>query len=368
MFDGSKTYSQKMSLGCMMIGIEGLVLTERDRQRLMHPAVAGVVLFSRNFQSAEQLLQLTTQIHCLRHPRLLVAVDHEGGRVQRFKQQGFTHWPAMSQLGALYDDRPTLALSVAQDLGWLLASELLACGVDFSFTPVCDLDYGQSHVIGDRALHHNPHVVAQLAQALVNGMQSAGMAAVAKHFPGHGYVLADTHTDIALDERDYRQLHSADMQPFAHLVQHHVAAVMVAHVIYPQVDDQPAGMSAYWLQQILRGQWQYQGAIISDDLGMKAVADLASTVELVHQFVRAGCDLVLLCNDWQQIDDALSGWREYDADPIQESRLIRLHGKPKQHQGLYRLQLSVAWLQRMKALAQVGLVHWQHMPHREVDG
>jgi len=345
-----------------MIGIAGIVLTDTERLQLLHPAVAGVVLFSRNFESPEQLRALTESIHALRHPRLLVAVDHEGGRVQRFKTQSFTKLPAMSAVGALFDEHPQQALALAQDIGWLLASELLACGVDFSFAPVLDLDYGNSSVIGDRALHHNPHVVGELAEHLVKGMTLAGMASVGKHFPGHGHVVPDTHVAIAVDDRPLAALIGADMQPFKTLIGHHLAAIMAAHVIYPQVDPLPAGLSRMWLQDILRQRCGFAGAIISDDLGMAAVSELADGAALSEQFRKAGCDLVLLCNNQTQIEQALTGLKRYDADPVQESRLIRLHGKPKTHySGLAALHATTTWLNTMKRLAKVGWVHFEMM-------
>lgn len=338
-----------------MIGVEGTTLSYRDKQRLLHPAIAGVVLFRRNFISAEQLSDLTHEIHALRQPKLLIAVDHEGGSVQRFKEKGFTHFTAMSALGQHYDQHPTFALDLAHSLGWVLASELLSCGVDFSFTPVCDLDYGNSSVIGNRAFHHNPHVVSLLTTALVKGMGEAGMAAVAKHFPGHGHVIPDTHETFAIDERSLETLSATDIQPFKALIDQHIAAIMAAHVIYPSVDKYPAGMSAVWLQTQLREHYHFSGAIISDDLGMKAVSDMAPVAELVGQFRSAGCDLVLLCNDWQQIDDALAGWQDYQVDLVQESRLIRLHGKPKFHHSLAQLHLSPSWLHHMKLLVNAKL-------------
>jgi len=356
----TKPQGKALSLGYLMIGLAGTALADTERAQLLHPAVAGVVLFSRNFESPEQLRALTESIHALRHPRLLVAVDHEGGRVQRFKTQGFTKIAAMSAVGALFDEHPQQALALAQDVGWLLASELLACGIDFSFAPVLDLDYGNSSVIGDRALHHNPHVVGELAEHLVKGMTLAGMASVGKHFPGHGHVVPDTHIAIAVDDRPLAALIGADMQPFKMLIQHHLAAIMAAHVIYPQVDDQPAGLSRVWLQQLLRERCGFAGAIISDDLGMAAVSQLGDGAILSERFRQAGCDLVLLCNNRAQIEQALSGLKHYDADPVQESRLIRLHGKPKQHySGLSALHTTPNWLNTMKRLAKVGWVHFE---------
>jgi beta-N-acetylhexosaminidase len=324
----------------------------------LHPAVAGVILFARNYADPEQLRLLTTDIHALRHPRLLIAVDQEGGRVQRFKTEGFTRFAPANRLGSQYDQHPQNALALAQMWGWVLASELLSTGVDFSMTPVLDVDYGHSEVIGDRALHHNPHIITRLAQAMMIGMRQAGMTAVAKHFPGHGYATADTHIAMAQDDRPLAQLRLSDIQPYSDLIAEHLGAVMVAHVIYPQVDDLPAGMSPKWLQGILRQGLGFQGAIISDDLGMLAVAERARSAVLVSAFLHAGCDLLLLCNDWAQIDQALASMQGYSADPVQESRLIRLHGNPRMihHHALAQLHQSAEWLQRIKALRYAGLV------------
>jgi len=357
MYGSSASLGVAQSLGFLMIGLSGTDLTERERQQLMHPAVAGVVLFRRNYETPEQLRALTSHIHGLRHPRLLVSVDHEGGRVQRFKTQGFTPLPAMRALGDCYDQHPQESLHLAYSLGWLLAAELLACGVDFSFAPVLDLDYGNSSVIGDRAFHHNPHVVGLLAEQVMNGMQAAGMSCVAKHFPGHGFVVPDTHIDMAKDCRPLASLVGADMQPFKHLIRHYCGAIMAAHVIYNEVDDLPAGLSSIWLKQLLREQCGFNGAIISDDLGMQAVASLASGGQLANDFHQAGCDLVLLCNDQTQIESALTDHHAYEADALQESRLIRLHGKPKQAvAGLKALHKTGQWLSVMKHLAKAGLV------------
>lgn len=356
MYGSSLQRGHRQSLGFLMIGIEGTSLDEATRQQLMHPAVAGVILFSRNYQDPIQLQQLCAEIHGLRHPRLLISVDHEGGRVQRFKQQGFTALPAMGVLGAYHDHHPVEALQATFYTGWLLAAELLACGVDFSFTPVVDLDYGQSSVIGDRAFHHNPTVVASLADALIRGMQAAGMSAVAKHFPGHGYATVDTHIAIAEDPRDLTQLMRSDIQPFIHLIRQHVAGIMIAHIIYPQVDALPAGLSSQWLQNILRGKLGFSGAIISDDLGMQAVANRMPAGELSAAFYQAGCDLVLLCNQADQITEALDAHRHYQVDPVQESRLIRLHGKPLQSVGLARLHLTQPWLKAIKYLQAAALL------------
>lgn len=322
-------HGKAMSLGCVMIDIEGTRLTETDRERLLNPLVAGVILFSRHFESVEQLQKLTDEIHYLRHPKLLIAVDHEGGRVQRFKE-GFSRLPAMRLIGQLYDNSPNKAKEMATNVGWIMATELLSVGVDFSFAPVADLDFGGSRVIGDRSFHSNPQVVADLSWHLMNGMHQAGMASVAKHFPGHGYIEADTHYEIAVDERSFNEISQQDLQPFLRLIENQVEAIMPAHVIYPKMDSLPAGFSKHWLQDVLRKQCHFEGAIISDDLSMKAAEVFGAPAKRVTMALEAGCDLVLVCNDSTAADDVLAHVR-WDADAVSHARLIRLHGKPRLH-------------------------------------
>ncbi|MCF6253873.1 MAG: beta-N-acetylhexosaminidase [Thiomicrorhabdus sp.] len=322
-----KVAGEAMSLGSVMIDIEGTYLQPMEEERLMSPLVAGVILFSRNFESIELLQRLITKIHSLRHPRLLVAVDHEGGRVQRFRE-GFTRLPPMRVLGALYDQDPAHSYEVAEKVGWLLAAELLSVGVDFSFAPVVDLDYGGSTVIGDRAFHRHCVAVGNLSFHVMLGMRKAGMAAVAKHFPGHGFIEADTHLDVAVDERPFIEIQQHDMQPFLRLIENGLDAVMPAHVIYPKVDSLPAGFSEVWLQAILRKQCHFEGAIISDDMSMKAAQAYGSASERVLKALQAGCDLVLVCNDARAADEVLAkvNWK---ACTLSHARLIRLHGHGK---------------------------------------
>lgn len=321
-----KLLGKAMPLGCLMIDVEGLVLTQQDKQRLLNPAVAGVILFSRHYQSVEQLQVLTNEIHQLRHPKLLIAVDHEGGRVQRFRE-GFTRLPAMGELGKLYHSNQKEALELAQTVGWLLATELLAVGVDFSFAPVVDLDYGDSRVIGDRSFDASELIVANLSAKLMSGMHKAGMACVAKHFPGHGFIEQDTHKEIAIDERSFNQISRKDIQPFLKLIENRIEAVMPAHVIYPKIDDKPAGFSKKWLQDILRGQCHFDGAIISDDMSMQAAVLFGSPLNRVTEALDAGCDLILLCNDLEMVSEVLSSLN-LENNILSHTRLIRLHGKP----------------------------------------
>lgn len=330
---------QAMPLGSIMIDIAGTQLTAIDKDRLMHPLVAGVILFSRNFESVEQLMGLTTDIHQLRHPKLLIGVDHEGGRVQRFKT-GFSRLPAMGAIGSYYHQQPEQTLALAEKVGWLMATELLAAGVDFSFAPVVDLDYGDSRVIGDRAFDRDPKVVGLLAAEVMKGMKIAGMVSVAKHFPGHGYIQADSHLEVAVDNRSLDQILQQDVQPFLKLIEQDVGAIMPAHVRYPKVDDRPAGFSDVWLNSILRKKCHFDGAIISDDLSMHAAAEFGDAATRVTAALAAGCDLVLLCNAPESVDLVLSKV-DWQASPLSHSRLIRLHGHA--HLSLQQLKLNPIW-------------------------
>ncbi len=314
-----------MSLGPLMIDLAGTELSAEERDLLRDPRVGGVILFSRNFVDPGQLAALVAEVHGVRSPPLLVAVDHEGGRVQRFRG-GFTVLPAAARYGEVYDHAPARALQVAETGGWLMAAELRAVGVDLSFAPVLDLNRGVSHVIGDRAFHARPEVAAELARAFMRGMQRAGMAAVGKHFPGHGSVAADSHVALPVDRRPLADIRAEDLLVFERLVHYGLPAIMPAHVVFPAVDDRPAGFSRVWLQEILRGQLGFQGAIVSDDLSMAGATFVASRGDRAHAALEAGCDLLLLCNDREgagEVLDALAGYR----NPVSQARLARLHGR-----------------------------------------
>ena len=305
----------------LLLDVAGTQLSADDRRRLAHPLTGGVILFTRNWRDRAQLLELTSAIKAVRED-LLICVDHEGGRVQRFRSDGFTQLPPMRALGALWmqdgkagpGSGAMAATNAATAAGYVLASELRACGVDFSFTPVLDLDWGGSSVIGDRAFHADPRVVAMLAKSLAHGLLQAGMAHCGKHFPGHGFVRADSHTDIPVDRRSLKAILQDDAAPYAWL-RSTLTAVMPAHVIYPKVDSRPAGFSRRWLQDILRTRLGFEGAIISDDLSMEGArhinGHLASHTDAALAALQAGCDLVLLCNqslgDGRAVDDLLDG-------------------------------------------------------------
>jgi beta-N-acetylhexosaminidase len=330
-----------MALGPVMLGLEGWALTAEERELLRHPQVGGVILFARNYQSPEQMTALTDAIHALRQPRLLIAVDHEGGRVQRFRE-GFTRLPAVRRLGEIHDQDPQRAQQLARVTGWLMAAELRAVGVDFSFAPVLDLDHGVSSIIGDRAFHHDPEVVADLAHAYRSGMQKAGMEAVGKHFPGHGGIAADSHLELPVDRRPYDALAMADLLAFERMIHYGLAALMPAHVLYPQVDDQPAGFSARWLKDILRRHLEFQGAIFSDDLDMAGAGLAGTPLERARAALAAGCDMVLACNDRIAAVAILKGLCAAP-DPVSQVRLIRLHGRGRSN--LKRLQRNPVWQQ-----------------------
>lgn len=281
--------------GPVVVDIAGTELSAEDIERLLHPHAGMVILFSRNFHDGAQLRALVQSIHALRSPRLLVAVDHEGGRVQRFRE-GFTRIPPMASLGRQWDAEPMQALRSAWAAGYLIGSELRAHGVDLTFAPVLDLDWGRCAAIGDRALHADARVVSMLAARLQQGLGAAGMACCAKHFPGHGWASADTHARVARDPRGLRALLESDAAPYAWLSPG-LPAVMPAHVIYPRVDALPAGFSRRWLQDILRGRLGFTGAVFSDDLSMAAARVAGDLLAGAHAALKAGCDFVLACND-----------------------------------------------------------------------
>ena len=306
-----------ISLGPLMIDIAGTALSDLDRDRLTHPLVGGVILFTRNYQNPQQLAALCAQIHALRQPCLPIAVDHEGGRVQRFRE-GFTQLPPMRTLGQWWDKEPQAAWQAAQGIGYVLAAELRARGVDFSFTPVLDLDWGRSGVIGNRAFHRDPKAIVELATALIDGLRDAGMGACGKHFPGHGWVEADSHVAIPVDARELAQI-ATDMEPYAGLM---LDAVMPAHVIYPKVDPRPAGFSPLWIAK-LRDQFRFDGVIFSDDLSMEGAAVAGGIVERANAAWSAGCDMLLVCNAPDSVATLLAGWQP-TLDPVRAARAQRL--------------------------------------------
>ncbi|MFN7572528.1 MAG: beta-N-acetylhexosaminidase [Betaproteobacteria bacterium] len=294
--------------GPVVIDVVGHELIAADHKRLAHPLVGMVILFAKNFRSATQLIELTNELHALHNPPLLVAVDHEGGRVQRFREPPFTRIPPMAALGRLWDGDVLLACKTALSAGFVIGAELRAHGVDLSFTPVLDIDWGPSSVIGDRALHADPRTVAMLASHLNHGLALAGMANCGKHFPGHGWAAADSHVAIPVDERPLNEIVAADAAPFGWLGAG-LAGVMPAHVVYPKVDPLPAGFSRFWLQDVLRGRLGFTGAIFSDDLSMEGARVAGGVAESAQAALDAGCDYVLICGAPEAADEVLAKLR-----------------------------------------------------------
>ena len=317
-----------MSLGSVMVDVAGLELTDVERERLQHPLVGGVILFARNYVSTDQSEALIRELHAVRgkdQPKLLVAVDQEGGRVQRFRE-GFTALPPVRHLGELYEENRKRAKRLAEATGWLMATELRAIDVDISFAPVLDIDLGISGVIGDRAFHSDPQVVADLAHSYMTGMGRAGMAATGKHFPGHGSVAPDSHEELPLDERSYEDVHQLDMVPFERMIHFGLPAIMAAHILFPKIDHLAVGFSPFWLKEVLRKRLGFQGAIFSDDLSMKGAAIMGDMPERARAALSAGCDMVLVCNDPEAADRVLDLLEPVD-DPVSHLRLARLHGR-----------------------------------------
>lgn len=339
--------------GPVMLDVAGLSLTEEDIRRLRHPLTGGVILFARNFSDRAQLTALTNAIRAVRHD-VLIAVDHEGGRVQRFRSDGFTQLPPMRRLGQLWDDSPVIACKTATAVGYVLAGELRACGVDLSFTPVLDLDYGESVVIGNRAFHHDPQGVAQLAQSLNYGLALAGMANCGKHFPGHGFVSADSHHAIPVDNRSLDDILKKDAAPYFWMGIG-LTGVMPAHVIYPQVDAKPAGFSAKWLS-ILREKLQFDGVIFSDDLSMEGARAAGGVVESAKAALDAGCDMVLVCNSPDKADEILARLDYFldEATLRSRSRLLRLFPS-KQALNWEALQKDAQYCHALETVMALGV-------------
>jgi len=336
----------RLPLGPAVIDPAGAVLTADDVRRLRHPAVGGVILFTRNFESPAQLQALTQDIRALREPQLLIGVDHEGGRVQRFKE-GFTALPPMRAFGQLWDRDRDAGRAAAHAAGYIIGAELAAHGLDFSFAPVLDLDYGASSVIGDRALHYDPLAVGALAAALISGLAAGGMGAVGKHFPGHGYAAADSHVAVPTDGRALSEILRKDLVPYAPAIHAGMAGVMPAHVIYPRIDAEPAGYSRVWLQDILRGKLGFGGLVFSDDLSMAGASTAGGVAERARAALDAGCDMVLLCNDPEGQDRLLHSLEA--SAPVSPERAARMR-----HRGGRDLRRSVAFREAQGALDRLA--------------
>lgn len=317
-----------------MIDVGGLELSPEDREVLAHPLVGGVILFTRNYENREQLSQLVSHIHALREPRLIVAVDHEGGPVQRFRED-FTHLPAMAQLGALYDHHRDEALKLSEEVGWLLATELRAVGVDHSFTPVLDIEKRGSSVLKDRTFHSDPQVVAELGRRLMTGLQQAGMQATGKHFPGHGGVVEDSHDELPVDARSYEDIYASDILPFERMIHYGLAGIMPAHVVYEQLDKMPAGFSRFWLGEVLRTRLEFTGLIFSDDLSMAGAHVVGGYADRAAAALEAGCDVLLVCNNRPGAIEVLDNIKPVD-NPALQLRIAHMHGRGRADSDEYR--------------------------------
>jgi beta-N-acetylhexosaminidase len=349
----------KNNPGPIILDVEGLTLNQHDIRRIKNPLTGGVILFGRNFQSRKQLTALTKAIKQVRSD-ILICIDHEGGRVQRCKTDGFTHLPAMRRLGDLWMRSGTgassamTAMKAATACGYVLATELRACGVDFSFTPVLDLDFGRSGVIGDRSFHRNPEIVYVLAKSVNEGLRLGDMANCGKHFPGHGWAEADSHVAIPKDQRSLKSIESDDMKPYEWL-DISLASVMPAHVIYPKVDALPAGFSSIWLQSILRQKLKFSGVIFSDDLSMEGASVAGDVVQGAQLALKAGCDAVLICNRPDLADRLLNELRiapkKFTGSSIRLKKLF-----PKgESQSWDELQKDAEYLHAKNILIELGL-------------
>ena len=337
-----------MSLGPLMIDLKGPALDDEERAWLLSPVVGGVILFARNFEDPEQLAALVAEIHEARSPSLLVAVDQEGGRVQRFREP-FTVLPPMRSLGHLYDEDAAKARVAARAFGWLMAAELRAVDIDLSFAPVVDLDLGLAEVIGDRALHPDATIVSELVIEFAEGAQAAGMAVVAKHFPTHAGAVNDSHTNCATDGRTYNDLWG-DLDPYRHLVGAGLPGVMVGHVSFPEVDPSPASFSSWWIREQLRGQLGFSGAVLSDDVTMEGAAPGGTCSERAVKAVEAGCDMVLVCNAPGEIPATIDALADY-VSPSSQLHLIRLRGRHREDWD--SLRSSEAWQGACQQVAQL---------------
>ncbi len=331
-------------MGPLVLDIEGTVLNESDIRRISDPLVGMVILFTRNYENREQLTRLCNHIHSIK-PEILIAVDHEGGRVQRFRE-GFTQIPAMQKLGELWETQSENALLSAMACGYVMAAELRACGVDMTFAPCLDVGFGRSQIIGERAFSSDPSVITQLALALVQGFRLAGMSNCGKHFPGHGWVKADSHLELPMDERSYEELEATDLKPYFWMGQA-LDSVMAAHVLYPEADSKSAGFSSYWLQTVLRDTLHFTGAVFSDDLSMKGAVGEGEVTQRAHAALKAGCDMLILCNDFEASDTLLKTL-QFEDTPQRQERVKRL--MPKGEALQWDALVNSALYKRSKAL------------------
>ncbi|MGH8218066.1 MAG: beta-N-acetylhexosaminidase [Steroidobacteraceae bacterium] len=341
-----------MTLGPLMIDLGGPEIDAQERELLEHPLVGGVILFTRNCTDSAQLSALAAAIHGARNPALLVAVDHEGGRVQRFRSAPFSRLPPARRMGHEFDTDAREGLALARRMGWLMAAELRSHGIDLSFAPCVDLDYGLSEVIGDRAFHARADAVAQLAVAYAHGMRDAGMAATAKHFPGHGAVRVDSHRSLPVDRRGRADL-TDDLTPYRRLIANGLPAVMAAHIQFPAVDERPASLSRRWIGGVLRGELNFQGAVFADDLAMGGAAACGGIVERAELALAAGCDVLPVCNDRAAVVSLLDEL-DVQPEPASQVRIVRMRGRD----GLAWNELTESheWREARDALARAAAV------------
>jgi beta-N-acetylhexosaminidase len=337
--------NKQLPIGMVMLDVAGLSLTAHEQEIINHPNTGAVILFSRNFDNLNQLEELIASIRAARHGTVLIAVDQEGGRVQRFRN-GFTRLPPASA----YAQQP----QTARQAGWLMAAELLAAGVDFSFAPVLDVDAGVSEIIGDRAFSNDAELAASIASNFRLGMNDAGMAATGKHFPGHGFVALDSHLTLPEDPRSLQAIRARDLLPFKKLINEGLEAIMPAHVVYPEVDSNPAGFSRIWIEQILRGELNFNGAIFSDDLSMEGAASIGDFPTRAKAAQDAGCDMILVCNNPVAANEVLDALPTH-TDAIREQRLLAMQGKPKMNS--QQLKASDQWLQVSRIIQQMSQSH-----------
>ena len=336
-----------MTLGPLMMDLKGTRIEPEEREMLRHPLIGSVILFTRNYSDSQQLTELVADIHSVRSPPLIVGVDQEGGRVQRFRP-GFSRLPPIRRIGQQFDIDSRSGLELAKQLGWLMAAELRAHGVDLSFAPCVDLDYGASEIIGDRAFHSKSDVVSQLAVAYMHGMRDAGMAATAKHFPGHGAVVADSHLALPVDRRPIEDM-TEDMAPYRRLIANGLPAVMVAHVLFPSVDNVPASVSSRWIRGVLRGDLRFQGAVFSDDLSMAGAAAAGDIVTRAERALAAGCDVLPVCNNPASVVTLLDQLK-VEPEPASQLRVVRMRGRDGPSREV--LMASDEWRNSQEALAR----------------
>jgi beta-N-acetylhexosaminidase len=345
-----------MSLGPLMVDIAGTELSADDVRVLSHPLVGSVLLFSRNYRNPAQVGALTAAIRALRTPHLLVAVDHEGGRVQRFRE-GFTRLPPVRLLGRRFDEDRRDGLALAQSVAWLMGAELRAVGVDFSFAPCIDLDYGVSEIIGDRAFHSDPDSVAALGVATLVGLREAGMPAIAKHFPGHGAVVADSHVALPVDRREFADL-EPDIRPYRALIDNNLAGIMAAHVVFPAVDALPASLSRRWVNGVLRGELGFHGCVFADDLTMAGAAAFGNVVERAELALAAGCDVLPICNSREAVESVLRAFETKAVSAASQARLVRMRARGEAPAALHadrRWQQTTARIAALSAIPPLVL-------------